>query len=687
MSQDQALQYLRQGIAAAKAGQKSEARQLLQNAIRLDPGNETAWLWLSSVAKDKKEQIFCLRQLLQINPENEMALKGLRALGVSATPEEPAAAKSAIPQPDPEKIAAAQAALESILPRVMQQPDPYADLKWTHKTRNRAGERAAILLTLTVRVMPVLLIVCLLAGGALFISTRPDAIAFAPTWTPSHTPTNTATPTPGFTPTPSPTPALTYTPSPTFDPTLPQGDLFAEMTPTPVYPRISSRPLLEAIAAMDRGDYADVLPTLSAERENTEFSFDPNPYYYEAIALTELGDTDRAERVLEEALTRLEEQNSDDPLIHAGLAYVYAAIGDTEASNGEAELAIEGDPNLPLPYVVLAKNAMNAEDYQAAGEAIEAGLSRNPGDANLWILQGELNLLRDQPAEAQQDAAVALYIDPTAEDAYLLQARADIARGDYGLAVLHLQNYLFIYPGSIRGWTLLGNARTLEGNIDLAIEAYSRAVNTEEPLPEQIEAYMGRAALYMQRNQFSLAYADYDTVLSINETFIPAREGRAQAAYRAGRFREAIEDADVLLEEMPGRNDLKLLKARALVDSANPRDPDALEAALQDALDILGGNFPETLPDDLKAVAYEYRARIYFAQERYNDAQTDIERALQLQETGSRHYWRGRIEEAQGNIDDALREYEWVRLWGEIYSYPFLPDVITRLNDLAAAES
>ena len=50
------------------AQQNEQARQLLQNAIRLDPSNETAWLWLSSVAKDNRERAFCLRQIQSVTP-------------------------------------------------------------------------------------------------------------------------------------------------------------------------------------------------------------------------------------------------------------------------------------------------------------------------------------------------------------------------------------------------------------------------------------------------------------------------------------------------------------------------------------------------------------------------------------------------------------------------------------------
>jgi ABC-type dipeptide/oligopeptide/nickel transport system permease component len=87
-------------MEAAKAGNKSKARQLLARAIQLDPQNEMAWLWLSEVAKDDKERIRILAQVLKINPENQLALHGMKKLGVSleaeTRPSAPSPLKKAI---------------------------------------------------------------------------------------------------------------------------------------------------------------------------------------------------------------------------------------------------------------------------------------------------------------------------------------------------------------------------------------------------------------------------------------------------------------------------------------------------------------------------------------------------------------------------------------------------------------
>lgn len=82
MANEQAQRLLQQGIAAVRAGQKEMARQLLQDAIRLDPSNENAWLWLTSVANNDMERIYSLTKVLEINPQNQAALKGLQKLGV-----------------------------------------------------------------------------------------------------------------------------------------------------------------------------------------------------------------------------------------------------------------------------------------------------------------------------------------------------------------------------------------------------------------------------------------------------------------------------------------------------------------------------------------------------------------------------------------------------------------------------
>jgi len=73
---------VRAGVDAYRAGNKAEARTLLERAIEVDSYSETAWLWLSAVVDTPEEQQTCLENVLVINPENTRARQGLKSLGV-----------------------------------------------------------------------------------------------------------------------------------------------------------------------------------------------------------------------------------------------------------------------------------------------------------------------------------------------------------------------------------------------------------------------------------------------------------------------------------------------------------------------------------------------------------------------------------------------------------------------------
>lgn len=76
---------LQQGIMAAKAGDKCRAFDLLTRAADDPATSEQAWLWLSSVVNDDPERLYCLNNVLRINPNNDAAKRGaalLRQKGV-----------------------------------------------------------------------------------------------------------------------------------------------------------------------------------------------------------------------------------------------------------------------------------------------------------------------------------------------------------------------------------------------------------------------------------------------------------------------------------------------------------------------------------------------------------------------------------------------------------------------------
>lgn len=77
---------VREAKRAIRAGNKSEAQKLLLKATELDQSNEQAWMWLSAVVDSIEDQMICLENVLQINPSNADAKRGLEMLRKKAPP-------------------------------------------------------------------------------------------------------------------------------------------------------------------------------------------------------------------------------------------------------------------------------------------------------------------------------------------------------------------------------------------------------------------------------------------------------------------------------------------------------------------------------------------------------------------------------------------------------------------------
>lgn len=76
-------------ITAIRSGRKEEGRQLLNLLIQQNPNNEQAWLWMSSVVNNDEQRARCLYHVLAINPNNEIARRGLQVLGIVVSDSRP----------------------------------------------------------------------------------------------------------------------------------------------------------------------------------------------------------------------------------------------------------------------------------------------------------------------------------------------------------------------------------------------------------------------------------------------------------------------------------------------------------------------------------------------------------------------------------------------------------------------
>ncbi|MCX8024749.1 MAG: hypothetical protein N3A60_06075, partial [Thermanaerothrix sp.] len=78
MVDDQILTEVRNALAQ---GQRARARDLLTRLLRRDPNQPEYWLWMSAAVETPKERLYCLREVLRLDPDNLDARRGLILMG------------------------------------------------------------------------------------------------------------------------------------------------------------------------------------------------------------------------------------------------------------------------------------------------------------------------------------------------------------------------------------------------------------------------------------------------------------------------------------------------------------------------------------------------------------------------------------------------------------------------------
>ncbi|WP_119073018.1 tetratricopeptide repeat protein [Aggregatilinea lenta] len=708
---EQARQLLQQGIAAARGGRPERARDLLQQAVRLDPQNETTWLWLSSVARDDKERLFCLRQLLTVNPENEFALKGLRALGAEPAAASQPTASPGVPILDDDKYTRLQSEIDTFLHRYTPLPPSSARAQWAHRTRGRYGERGAQRLRMVAFGVATLVVVTLagalvVAGDSVRELLTGTEVAVRSTSAPPATATPTASPTPGGA-TPTPFSAQMAVPPTQVPSGVPQGSVYGS-TATPVYPALdpSIRIIEGAIDRYSAGDYPNAVGTLDVERESSNPHCYPPIVYYEAMSYLGQGGTqnvNRAEHLLEDALAYQPSDVrysscQDAPLVLAGLSAVRRVQGRTNEAVELADQALADDPRLVVALVEKARALHAAGQSDQARSVVSEALTESPNDANLLVMASELTLDAGQPSAALEYAGRALYLNPLLQDALDLQSRiylrlADGASGQaqeeyFGLAAVSSETMLLHYPGDPRGYLYLAQARIGEEKDDLAEEALSRIIVAADALPDSAEpviaaAYRLRGDLYYRAGRLAAARDD------LQEVAFDDPQAMAQLVdldLAMGDYSSAAQRIDQLVASNPDNTSYQLLQAKMLVEVCTFYE-NVTDCDYDGMADLLSDTFIESLGTPRqRADAYSYRAQaaVRLAERRaeslstaeqnatYQNALNDVNRALDVRETPIDHFYRGLILETLGQTRAALEEYRWLDYWNTLYAYPFV---------------
>jgi TolB protein len=241
-SEEQGSQLTR-AIQAARAGNRTEARRLLEKLLERDDGNEQAWMVLASVVETPRERRICLENALEINPNNSRAREALGALE-----QQRGASSGSVASAAGDKPAAPRAEQRVQVPtKRAGVTTPGAQDAWsTQRVGGRINSTflVAAILSVMLIVVGFLLITGTLGNGqatatvsALAVSGTPGIVVDSGTATQSPTPMQLGTlvqrefnpqaVAPSWTPSDTPPPPPSLTPTPTVPPLADYSLVFA----------------------------------------------------------------------------------------------------------------------------------------------------------------------------------------------------------------------------------------------------------------------------------------------------------------------------------------------------------------------------------------------------------------------------------------------------------------------------
>ena len=644
MGQDRITQLLHQGVAAARSGQSDVARSTLQQVVREDPQNEIAWMWLSSVAVDDSERVFCLKKLLEINPQHEFAIKGLRALGIEPTRRSEAGTSgTTVPIIDDAKYSRVLQSVDDFLRRYNPEPVDRFDIQWMRKRRGRYGETSAQRLRQVALAATALVVLAAVIGVVFLVSQlgvfgeEGLPIGRVNTRVPSLTPMPTLTPTVGGpTPTPFPEPLVI---EPTSAPrNLPKGDPYRLASPTAIYPRVNSnvaRLVEEAVNYYSIGDYTKALDLLEQERGRSNPHCYVSLVYYEALSRAALGRYQEGLDLLDWARTTEPPRGytscQNEPLILVGFAEVaYMQDHSSDDALTFSEQALAADPKLTDAVLIKARVEMGRGQLDEARNTVTQALLNAPQDTNLLVLAAQIDLASDQPASALEKVGQALYMEPALLPALSLQTESYLSLAEqsrdaqratvyYGLSVISAQTLLLYYAGDSAGYLYLAKARLGEGNTIFAETALSRILDAAPSLPESAhstiqEAYRLRGDLRLSQGRFEAAKADLERVAYDDEGNLDTHiiEKLVSMALTLGDYSEADSWLRQLVAADSSNAMYRLWQVKVLVEICTFY-PDQVTCRYNDMLQKLPDSFVNSLSSDAeRAEALSYRAQAQY---------------------------------------------------------------------------
>jgi tetratricopeptide (TPR) repeat protein len=365
----------------------------------------------------------------------------------------------------------------------------------------------------------------------------------------------------------------------------------------------------------------------------------------------------------------------------SGKALKYAQfkiqMGDSAAGKQLLEDIVKKTPDYLTAWIALAQLAADGKKYADGVTLLGNVLSRDPQNLEGMLLQGRLELLQGQTAQAindlerlanvfpkvpvvhyqlalahlannENDKAVgnlnqALNLDPKYADAILLLAEIQIRNGNVAPAIVSLQQLTQQQPQIVPARLLLADGYRAQGSLDSAVQIY-RDLEKAYPKDPQLPLLLGTTLLQQKKN--AGARAEFDQALKLAPDYLPALEQAVNLDLMEKQYANAQQRVQQQIGQNPKTAVLQLLLANVLVVRG---DTNQAESALLKAIELQ--------PDAQQP--YLMLARLYTAANQNQKALADLQAALAKNpKDASALLLMGMTYNAEKNYKDARDAYE-----------------------------
>jgi tetratricopeptide (TPR) repeat protein len=395
-------------------------------------------------------------------------------------------------------------------------------------------------------------------------------------------------------------------------------------------------------------------------------------------------------------------------------AAVQARKGRIEAAFEDANAAIKINPADEYTVALLASLYSQGGRSDKAIEVVREGLALLPKNVDLHVVLADLELAQGHPGQAEEQLTRVIELEPKslmhryrlarfhisqknldAAEAVLrdtIKAEPENATAKMALveflsaqrdpitAEKQLEEFVARNPKDEQLRLQLGAYYEQREQTEKAEQTYKAVIASSDTKPDGLMARNRLAALFLKRNDIKQATALIDQVLKENARDNDALIMRGNLALARGDTTSAITDLRSVLRDQPNAVSVMRALARAHLQNkelalaeetlhnavqVNPRDPDTrldlaqffTQTGRPEQARPLLEQLADEMPSDVRM--YDSIIRVQTLQKDFAAARTSAKKFQELRPDLSLAYYLGGIvEEADGKIDAAIREFE-----------------------------